>query len=80
MPNIIFASQEANIQAVRSLKVGPLVSVDLKQSLALVRQLNIYAYDAYLLVCAMQLGTPLLTLDAPLKVAAASLGIEVMEI
>ena len=52
----------------------------IKQSLALVRQLNIYAYDAYLLVCAMQLGTPLLTLDAPLKVAAASLGIEVMEI
>jgi predicted nucleic acid-binding protein len=57
-----------------------MVSVDLKQSLALVRQLNMYAYDAYLLVCAMQLGTPLLTLDEPLKVAAAALGIEVMEI
>jgi hypothetical protein len=32
------------------------------------------------LVCAMQLGTPLLTLDESLKLAAASLGIEVMEI
>ena len=53
---------------------------DLKQSLALVRQLRVYAYDAYLLVCAMQLGTPLLTLDEPLRAAAAALGIEVMEI
>lgn len=57
-----------------------LVNVDLKQSLALVRQLRVYAYDAYLLVCAMQLGTPLLTLDEPLRVAAAALGIEVLEI
>ena len=57
-----------------------LVNVDLKQSLALVKQLRVYAYDAYLLVCAMQLGTPLLTLDEPLKLAAGSLGIEVLEV
>jgi predicted nucleic acid-binding protein len=57
-----------------------LVSVDLKQSLALVQQFRMYAYDAYLLVCAMNLGTPLLSLDEPLKSAAQSLGIEVLEV
>lgn len=57
-----------------------LVNVDLKQSLGLVSQLRVYAYDAYLLVCAMQMSTPLLTLDEPLKMAAASLGIEVLEV
>ena len=44
------------------------------------KKLQIYAYDAYFLVCAMQFGTPLLTLDEPMKGAAASLGIEVLEI
>ena len=57
-----------------------LVDVDLKQSLALVQQFRIYAYDAYLLVCAMNLGTPLLSLDEPLKAAAQTLGIEVLEV
>jgi len=57
-----------------------LVNVDLKQSLALVKQFRMYAYDAYLLVCAMNLGTPLLSLDEPLKTAAQSLGIEILEV
>jgi len=57
-----------------------LVNVDLKQSLALVKKLQVYAYDAYLLVCAMRSGTPLLTLDEPLQLSAKSLGIEVLEI
>lgn len=57
-----------------------LVDVDLKQSLALVKQFRMYAYDAYLLVCAMNLGTPLLSLDEPLKTAAQSLGIEILEV
>ena len=54
--------------------------MDLKQSLRLVKRLRIYAYDAYLLVCAMQFGAPLLTLDGPLKTAASALGIEVLEV
>lgn len=57
-----------------------LVDVDLKQALSVVKQLRVYAYDAYLLVCAMQMGTPLLTLDQPLRLAAANLGIEVLEV
>ena len=57
-----------------------LINVDLKQSLALVKQFRMYAYDTYLLVCAMQMGTPLFTLDESLRVAASSLGIEVLEV
>src|SRR4051812_31986887 len=55
-----------------------LIDVDLKQALGIVKQLRIYAYDAYLLVCAMQSGTPLLTLDQSLQLAAARLGIDVL--
>ena len=36
--------------------------------------------DAYLLVCAMQSNSPLLTLDQPLKQVAESLGIKVLEV
>lgn len=76
---VTLAQANACIDAYQEIPIR-LVNVDLKQSLALVRQLRVYAYDAYLLVCAMQLGTPLLTLDEPLRAAAAALGIEVMEI
>ena len=65
------------------LRVDPaikLIDVDLKQALGVVKRLRVYAYDAYLLVCAVQLGTPLLTLDRSLRSAAASLGIEVLEV
>lgn len=56
------------------------VDVDLKQALDVVRRLGVYAYDAYLLVCARQTTTPLLTLDEPLKRIAAKLGIETLEV
>ena len=46
----------------------------------LVRKLRTYAYDAYMLACAQQSGTPLLTLDDALKVHAESLGIAVLEV
>jgi predicted nucleic acid-binding protein len=57
-----------------------LVEVNLNQALALVSKHRIYAYDAYLLVCAMQSNSPLLTLDQPLKQVGESLGIKVLEI
>lgn len=76
---ITLAQANACVDAYRQIPIR-LVSVDLKQSLGLVKRLRIYAYDAYLLVCAMQFGAPLLTLDGPLKTAAAALGIEVLEV
>jgi predicted nucleic acid-binding protein len=54
--------------------------VNLEQSLNLVAELKIYAYDAYLIQCARQSNTSLLTLDNGLCLAAKSLGIEVLEL
>jgi len=55
------------------------VEVDLHQTTELVEQLKIYAYDAYLIQCALQTQTPLLSVDAGLMQAANSLGIIVLE-
>ncbi len=57
-----------------------LVDVNLKRALALVEKHRIYAYDAYLLVCAMQSNSPLLTLDKPLQRGADSRAIQVLEV
>lgn len=76
---ITLAQANACIDAYQQIPIR-LVNIDIKQSLALVKKFRIYAYDAYLLVCAMQFGTPLLTLDEPMRVAAAAIGIEVLEI
>jgi predicted nucleic acid-binding protein len=56
------------------------LDVDLKQSLALSEQYRIYAYDAYLLACALQTNAPLLTLDRVLKQVAEQLGIVTLEV
>ncbi|MEI6067826.1 MAG: type II toxin-antitoxin system VapC family toxin [Methylococcaceae bacterium] len=51
------------------------VEVNLEQSLELVDRLKIYAYDAYLIQCAKQSKSALLTLDNGLCQAAKSVGI-----
>ena len=76
---ITLATANACVDAYLQIPIK-LVDVDLKQALALVKQLRVYAYDAYLLLCAIQMRAPLLTLDQPLKLAAADLGIEVLEV
>jgi predicted nucleic acid-binding protein len=55
------------------------VAVDWKNVLAIVEKTKIYAYDAYLLDCALRHGAPLLTLDGGLKNAAIALGLQVLE-
>jgi predicted nucleic acid-binding protein len=55
-----------------------LVEVDLAQSLAIAGRFRMYAYDAYLLTCAIQYRTPLMSLDRPLQEAARQLGIQVL--
>lgn len=57
-----------------------LVEVDLIQTLVLVERHRVYAYDAYLLTCAKQFNSPLLTLDESLKKVAETLGIKVLEV
>jgi predicted nucleic acid-binding protein len=52
---------------------------DIKAALNIATQHNIYAYDAYFLECALNLHSPLLTLDQRMKGIAREMGIKIME-
>ncbi len=56
------------------------VNIDLEHAVALAYQHNTYAYDAYMLACALRYNNPLLSLDARLNTAARAAGITVMEV
>jgi predicted nucleic acid-binding protein len=56
------------------------IDVPLEQALELSYSQRIYAYDAYLIQCAQQTSTPLLTLDKGLKTVAKNIGIQVLEV
>lgn len=56
-----------------------LVDVDLEQALKIVDKQRVYAYDAYMIACALDRGCPLLTLDGGLAYAAKAAGLEVWE-
>ena len=56
------------------------VDVELGQTLRLANWLNIYAYDAYVLACALNLRSPLITLDKSLAATAQDLGVEILEV
>ena len=56
------------------------IDVGLDQSLDLSERLNIYAYDAYVLACALNLRLPLLTLDKRLANAASELEVRTLEV
>jgi len=49
-------------------------------SLAIAHQANIYAYDAYVLDCAMRHKAPILTLDRKLIMTARDLKAAVLEV
>jgi predicted nucleic acid-binding protein len=57
-----------------------LVEVSFETALHLSAQLNIYAYDAYLLACALKYQAPLLSLDKKLVQSAKQLNIAVLEV
>lgn len=54
------------------------VDVDIALSLELAAEHSLYAYDAYLLTCALQQRAPLLTLDTGLIRTANTLGIDLV--
>ena len=56
------------------------MDVPLEKTLEISHTQNIYAYDAYLIQCAQQTSTSLLTLDRGLKAIAENMGINVPEI
>ena len=56
------------------------VQVELDEALKLAAELNIYAYDAYLLRCALKYNLPLLSLDKHLVQVAKTKGAETVEV
>lgn len=54
------------------------IEVELTTAVELANRFQMYAYDAYLLACALAHRTPLLTLDRALMAAAKQLNIEVL--
>ena len=57
-----------------------LVDVELEESLRIASQLNVYAYDAYLIRCAEKYHCALLTLDRSLCVQAMAYGVSIVEV
>jgi len=56
-----------------------MAEVELKQAVELSAKLNIYAYDAYVLACAINERAPLLTLDGRMREHARELKLDVQE-
>ena len=56
------------------------IDVPLEKTLEISHAQNIYAYDAYLIQCAQQTSTSLLTLDKELKAIGKIMGINILEI
>lgn len=57
-----------------------LLDVDLQDALKIVDKHKVYAYDAYMIACALSRDCPLLTLDGGLIYAASAAGVEVWEV
>jgi len=72
---------EEALQAQRKTNLIPvrLVSTDIQKALTLAIQFNIYAYDAYFLLCAKSLTYPLFTFDKRMKQVANKLNIKLLE-
>ncbi len=56
------------------------IAIRLDEALTLAADLNIYAYDAYVLDCARQFHTPLLSLDRKMNQLARQLKITTLEV
>ncbi|WP_028321087.1 type II toxin-antitoxin system VapC family toxin [Desulfatiglans anilini] len=56
------------------------VEPDFANVLKLSKTINMYAYDAYILDCAIRYKSPLLTLDRKLTLVAQSIRVETLEV
>jgi len=54
--------------------------VKLEEAIEIAAHHNVYAYDAYLLVCAQRFGSPLLSLDVPLTGIAKTMGLNIINL
>jgi len=56
------------------------VDINLESAIKIASQLDIYAYDAYFIVCAQQQKASLLTLDKKLAEASKKMGVTLIEV
>lgn len=66
------------LSAIRRVPVE-LIAVDIQRALELASRHGIYAYDAYVLQCAVAVRCPLLTLDKAMRRVATNLDIPLVE-
>ncbi len=68
--------------AVATYKKIPIqfVDVEIEQSLKLASALSIYAYDAYLIRCAIKYKIPLISLDKRLIHSAKKMNVKIIEV
>jgi len=73
---------EQAIQAVKLYQKIPIrfVDVGLEETLKIANALGIYAYDAYLIRCALKYRAPLISLDRNLVNAAKEMRVKVIEV
>lgn len=73
---------EQAIQAVQIYQQIPIrfVDVELEETLKIVDALGIYAYDAYLIRCALKYKSPLISLNRNLIDAARWMKVRIMEV
>ena len=73
---------EQAIQAVKLYQQIPIrfVDVELEETLKIANALGIYAYDAYLIRCALKYRAPLISLDGDLVHAAKERKVKVIEV
>ena len=76
---INFNEMQSAIKIYNNIPIN-FVPVEIESSLGIAFNNNIYAYDAYLLECAIKYKSPLLTLDLPLIKVAQQIGIETLRL
>ena len=67
------------LQAYKKIPVR-FAEIELEESLKIAAELNIYAYDAYLIRCALKYNAPLISLDKSLRQVAQGKGVQVVEV
>lgn len=76
---ISLGQAKAALESYRRIPIR-LAEVDLEVAVTLAKDHGIYAYDAYVLECALRYRTPLLSLDHAQCEVARKLGIDVIEV
>ena len=76
---ITLEKAQQSLKIYRKIRVD-FVEVELEESLNIAQQLNLYAYDAYLIRCALKYEAPRISLGRGLRGSAQQMNINVLEV